>query len=90
MADDEKLSEADAVLVNVLALLIASTCIAEPGRKVGFDEALGCIRDAFLKDYKGKAAGLVELIRDRAAHFQQGEALLNKLLQVGSTSSARN
>ena len=90
MAEDDKLSESDAVLVNVLALLITSTCIAEPGRKVGFDETLGYIRDAFLKEYKGKAAGLVELIRDRTAHFQQDEAILKKLLQVGSASSARN
>jgi hypothetical protein len=85
-----QITESDTVLINVLALLLASTCIAEPGRKAGFDEALAYIRDAFLKDYKGKAAGLVEHIRTRAAYFQNDDALVKKLLQLGDAPTARN
>jgi hypothetical protein len=87
---EDQITEADAVLINVLALLIASTCIAEPGRKAGFDEALAYMRDTFLNDYKGKAGGLVEHIRTRAAHFRNDDALVKKLLQFAEAPTDRN
>jgi hypothetical protein len=89
MADDQ-ITETEAVLINVLWLLIASTCVAQPSRKAGFDEALASIRDTFLTENSAKAAALMELIRDRPSHFQNDQAPLNKLLQIGGTLSARN
>jgi hypothetical protein len=82
MADDQ-ITETEAAFASVLALLISSTCIAEPGRKAGFDAALASIRDTFLTHNNSKAAGLTELIRQRSEAYQNQEEPLNKLLRSG-------
>jgi hypothetical protein len=87
---DEQITESETVLVNVLALLIASTCLAEPSRKAGFDEALNYMREIFFKEYKGRAAALLYLIQETSARFQSDDVLAKKLLQLGETSSTRN
>jgi hypothetical protein len=88
MADDQ-ITESEAAFANILALLISSTCIAEPGRKAGFDAALAAIRDTFVNGGKGKPAALTELIRDRSNAFQNEEEPLNKLLRSSGASASR-
>lgn len=82
-----EVSETDEAMIALFTLLIGSKVIDSPASRKGMDDALSGLKDFLLKNGKGKAAGLVELVRRRSTDASADPSLIN-LLRLDAGGSA--
>lgn len=82
-----EISETDEAMIALFTLLIGSRVLDSPESRKGMDTALSGLKDFLLKNGKGKAAGLVELVRQRSTDGGADPSLIN-LLRLDAGGSA--